>query len=80
MEFQKTDKLEKKKKLIFFGKIWLIFFTFFSPFFVEAEFQSSVDLGLLGDFYFQRRVHNAQGFIDVSMGNKGVKNEIWLGV
>ena len=47
---------------------------------MEAKFQSSVNIGLLGDFYFQRDVHNAQGFIDVLMGNKGFKNEFWLDI
>lgn len=59
---------------------WSVLFAFFSSHRAEAKFQSSVDLGLLGDFYFQRKVHNAQGFIDVSMSSKGVENEFWLNI
>ena len=74
------SKLLKKGFYFFHWSVFFAFFAFFSSFLAEGKFQSSVSLGLLGDFYFQRKIHNAQGSIDVSMGNKGLKNEIWLDI
>ena len=61
---------------------WGVLFVFLTFFYhlAEAKFQSSVNVGLLGDFYFQRNIHNAQGFIDVFMGHKGIENEFWLDI
>ncbi len=59
--------------------VLFVLFAFFSDS-VDAKFQSSVNMGLLGDFYFQRDIHNAQGFVDVSMGNKGATNELELDI
>ncbi len=64
---------------IFYWSFLFVFIIFFSNR-VRAEFHSSVNVGLLGDFYFQRSMHNAQGFIDVLMENKGINDEFWLDI
>ena len=60
-----------------------VFFLFFLNFLsssAKADFQSSVNIGLLGDLYFQRNVNNAQGFVDILIGNEGFKDKFWLDI
>ena len=44
----------------------------------KSNFQSSINVGLLGDLYFQRNVHNVQGSIDILLDSRGYKDRFML--